>query len=312
MTGPLVIAIPVYNDWASLRLLLRSIDGLGLPAEVVIMDDGSTAEFVPDLCAGGFAHLQQVSILRLRRNLGHQRAISIGLVHVHQHFVDAVTVVMDGDGEDKPEDIVAMLRKFEAEEGRKIIFAERTRRSESAIFQICYGTYRVVHRILTGVQVRVGNFSVIPYRALSGLVVTAEIWNHYAAAVLATRVPHDSVPTARGGRLSGKSSLNFVALVVHGLSAISLYGDRLGVRLLSLSAVLMALLMVGVLISPWTGNLVGLLTILLTQLVLMSFLFAYITLSNRSSASFLPLRDCPYFVDSVRVIYPVSSPAGLG
>ena len=308
MTEPLIIAIPVFNDWPALRLLLRAIDRIPLPpAHVLAIDDGSTMEPGPDLCAGGFERLAQVTILRLRRNLGHQRAISTGLVYIHENFPEAVTVVMDGDGEDKPEDIVPMLEKFQMEDRRKIIFAERTRRTESMVFRAFYRIYKVAHYALTGVQVRVGNFSVIPYRALSSLVVTSEIWNHYAAAVLATRLPHDSVPTARGVRLSGKSHMNFVSLVVHGLSAMSLYGDRVGVRLLSLSVCLIGLLMLAVLatlfIAGWTAHVLGLLTILLMQAVLMCFVSAFITLSNRSSVSFLPLRDCPYFVGSVRTVY---------
>ena len=101
-----------------------------------------------------------------------------------------------------------------------------------------YAMFKLLHRVLTGKGVRVGNFSVMPRRRLSSLVVVAEIWNHYAAAVFRSRQPHCMIPTHRSRRLCGSSSMNFVSLVTHGLSAISVYSDVVGVRLLVMSVLL--------------------------------------------------------------------------
>lgn len=296
----LVILIPVFNDWPAVDLLLGQLDRVAGHARVVLIDDGSTE---PRHLQSTPGNLASVEVLRLRRNLGHQRAIATGFVYVHDTYPGCRTLVMDGDGEDKPTDIPALQHKFGECGGRKIVFAERTRRSETIVFRVFYQAYKIFHLALTGIEVKVGNFSVIPYAALSSLVVTSEIWNHYAAAAFAARLPYATVPTARGTRLSGQSRMNFVSLVVHGLSAISVYSDRVGVRLLSVSAILMTGLAGAVLVAGHATFLTGLLSVLFMQTVLMSFLFAFITLSSRSRAAFLPLRDCPYFIAGVDPVY---------
>ncbi len=314
---PLIILIPVFNDWTALEALLRGIDRAVAGRDhthIVVIDDGSTLAR-PETFHSDFARLHSVTVVRLRRNLGHQRAICVGLVYVHDTYPGATTVIMDGDGEDKPEDIDRLLKKFDAEQGRLIVFAARTRRTESLMFRVFYAMYKAAHYALTGIAVRVGNFSVVPWPALSSLIVTSEVWNHYAAAVYESRLPHESVPVPRGVRLSGKSTMNFVSLVTHGLSAISVYGDRVGVRLLILSGAMVVLIVAGVLatiairlfttlaIAGWATYVTGLLLILLMQLISMSFIFAFITLNSRSRPSFLPIRDCPYFIDETTTIY---------
>ena len=94
--------------------------------------------------------------------------------------------------------------------------------------------------LLTGIPVRVGNFSVIPAAQLRRLVVVSELWNHYAAAVFKARTPKATVPTARAPRLAGRSRMNFVDLVTHGLSALSVHSELIGVRLLVVAAVLIS------------------------------------------------------------------------
>src|ERR1051326_8593861 len=194
---PLIVLIPVYNDWLSLGLVLRQLDEVAVERgwmEVVIVDDASTEEPDAKFCATGFSGLQKIVVLRLRRNLGHQRAISVGMVYVYQTYPDAVTVGMDSDGEDVPSDIPRLLAAFRDSNSRKIIFAERARRAEGLLFKFFYHFYKALHLALTGIRVRVGNFSVVPYSSLSSLVVISETWNHYAAAVLNARLPHAMVP----------------------------------------------------------------------------------------------------------------------
>jgi polyisoprenyl-phosphate glycosyltransferase len=125
--------------------------------------------------------------------------------------------------------LVAQLQRDKA---TAIVFAERRRRSEGLLFTILYHTYRLMHKVLTGVSVRVGNFSAVPRHLLSSIVAVSELWNHYAAAVVKARLPYTTIPTRRGTRLHGRSSMRFVSLVTHGLSAMSVFGDAIGVRLL--------------------------------------------------------------------------------
>lgn len=311
----ILILIPIYNDWSSAGLLLRDADAVflreGLSADILFVDDGSTVPIPASLSSGPLSAIRRLDVLQLRRNLGHQRAIAVGLAFVHSSRQCEAVVVMDGDGEDKPSDIPRLLDQLGAEQGTKIVFAERTRRSESFTFRVFYRTYRILHKLLTGLSVRVGNFSVVPYPALDTLVVVSELWNHYAAAVFTSRLPYTTVPTERGRRLSGRPQMHFASLVVHGLSALSVYGDVVGVRLLVVSGILALLLAFGIVVATivrlattlaipgWATYAIGILFVILLQTLVIAGLFVFTILSARANMSFLPLRDHHLFVKRV-------------
>jgi hypothetical protein len=156
---------------------------------------------------------------------------------------------MDGDGEDTPDGALQLLRAFS---GATAIFAERSRRTESFVFRLFYHLYKVLHRMLTGISVRAGNFSILPSHYLVTLVVMSELWNHYAAAVFRSGLPFTTRPIPRGYRITGTSRMNFVSLTAHGISAISVFGDVVGVRLL---------------IASMTGSLIAALGILAVTMI---------------------------------------------
>lgn len=313
MTGPeiainkLVILMPVYNDWdAAMRLfplLDNELIANQMKAEILIVDDGSTDPIPQNLRQTSFSGIESIDVLSLRRNLGHQRAIAIGLCFVEANRPCDAVVVMDCDGEDDPRDVYRLVQECIAHGGRKIIFAARVRRSENFVFKFFYHLYRLTHFLLTGVRVRVGNFSIVPGTALKRLVVVSELWNHYAAAVHKARFPLAVLPTHRADRLCGKSRMNLVALVVHGLSAMAVFGDRIGVRLLfivSLGMLLAGTALVAVIgvrfftqlaIPGWATYAVGLLLVMLMQMLVVVLVFAFVILASRDTASIIPARD---------------------
>jgi polyisoprenyl-phosphate glycosyltransferase len=311
--GPsLAILIPIFNDWESLRLLLpkldRAVEGMEGRVSVLVVDDASTEPIPEGWLQQDFIALDSIEILRLRSNQGHQRAIALGLYHVHE-FTDAeAVVVMDGDGEDRPEDLPELLGAFAAAEGCEVVFAARTKRMESLAFRLCYRAYRLAHRALTGVVVRVGNFSVVPRTALARLMAVPDLWNHYAASVYRARLPRRLVPLPRGRRLAGESKMNFVSLLIHGLSAMSVFSDQVSARLLTAAAgfAVVAMGLIGVTagvrwftdlaIPGWATFTVGLLLLLVVQLLSFATLFAFLIAGRRSSVNFLLTRDAPYFI----------------
>lgn len=315
----IVIVIPVYNDWEAISLLLLQIDKI-LPYSqfefhIVLVDDGSTVECNSKSWNNKVKAINSARVLRLRRNLGHQRAIAVGLTYVYKNMACRAVVVMDGDGEDKPSDIPVLLKELERLHGEKVIFAERKKRSESVLFRFCYFAYRIVHKVFTGIEVRVGNFSIIPQGYLSSLVVSSELWNHYAATVFRLRLPRSSVPTERGERLRGKGKMNFVSLVVHGLSAISVFGEVASIRVLLGAGlcILFSIFLIGIIIAirfwtdlaipGWATYASGLLIILLFQVVTISNATVLNILSKRDSFGFLPIRDCGFFIEGVRALW---------
>ena len=315
--------IPIFNDWTSVAELVTQLDEVARTSElslhILLVDDGSTTDEGGRLAGLHLSAIRALDVLRLRRNLGHQRAIAIGLAYVEQHVEHQPVVIMDGDGEDRPEDVPRLLAAMTVDaEGESIVFAERLRRSEGLRFATLYWLYRTLHRLLTGEQVRVGNFCAIPASFLPRLVAVSQLWNHFAAAVFDSRFRRRTVPTARGRRYSGSSRLDYVDLTTHGLSAMSVFAARIGVRLLVVTAVLAgaAAVVIGVVLArlylhggpvpPWMAYLVGTLIVLIFQAAALSLMFVFTILGGREGAAFLPLRDYAYYVARMDHVLPHS------
>ena len=319
--SPLRVAIlmPLHDDWTSAAELIRRIDksisSVAYRVEIVLVDDRSEQMCERSIFPSSLSAVRTIRILRLRRNVGHQRAIAIGLMHIKETIGCDAVVVMDADGEDTPAGVVQLLDAYSINGGAKAIFAERSRRLESFLFRSFYVFYKILHRSLTGVSVRVGNFSILPSRYLGALGVMSELWNHYAAAVFRSKLPFTTIAIPRGHRLAGKSQMNFVDLVSHGLSAISVFGDIVGARLLigSLTGALLAGLGIFAVVTVrfftkwaipgWATYAAGLLAIILVQFVTIASSFTFVVLSNRTNFSFLPLRDHAIFVAETVDLY---------
>lgn len=309
----LTILLPVYNDWDSAALVCAALDQAlvkrpAVAASVLLVDDGSTVPPSPGALARPAVSLKSVAVLTLRRNLGHQRAIAVGLAYLHRERSCDAVVVMDADGEDRPEDVVRLLDAFADQANRTIIFAERRRRFASVPFRLAYWLYRVVHRGLTGLGVKIGNFSILPSAALPNLVVQSSLWSHYAATVVNSRLPMKTVPLDRGRRLTGTSRMNFVALAAHGLSAVSVFRETVATRVLlaasgvaalggvALVALVLARVAWGWTLPPWASLGVGLLALGTLQVIVAALALTLVTLASREQFNVLPVRDYHYFV----------------
>lgn len=309
----IIILMPVYEDWDSAFELCQKIDTVmqsqhALRSSILLVDDGSTAAPHPSQLWFNPKSVENISVLALRRNLGHQRAIAIGLAHVqHDLKVDAV-VVMDGDGQDRAEDIPLLVETMRLARYPISVFAERGKRLENFSFRIFYHCYRILHQLFTGRDIRFGNFSVLPQLHLESLVVYPELWNHYAATVVKSRLPYVRVRSDRAGRLAGKSHMDFISLVIHGMSALFANQEIVGTRFIVLGllitvvlfalmcAVVMVKIFTHLAIPGWATNVIGLLLILVSQAFIASFILVFSIMMNRSQLGFLPIRDYGYFV----------------
>jgi glycosyltransferase involved in cell wall biosynthesis len=307
----LIICMPVYNDWESVIVLLNRIEkvskNISAKFDIILVDDGSTIR-PPKKINMIKPQIGKIEIIQLRRNIGHQRAIAIGLSYIQAEKECQGVIVMDADGEDSPEDVHKLIEAFERAEGAKVIFAKRARRTENYIFKLFYRFYKIIHFVLIGRGIEVGNFSIIPRHLLDRLVGVAELWNHYAASVYRSHLPIDRVPINRGRRIAGQSRMNFVSLVVHGLSALSVYSDIIGVRLLISVSICVLFCISGIIvvfaikyltalaIPGWTTAAMGILLILFAQSIQFSLFFVLFTLFSRSTGNFLPIRDYKYFI----------------
>src|SRR5882724_2159450 len=160
------VVTPAYNDWESLARLLVALDEVGkdsaLRFRVIVVDDSSTVS-APEVWPGlEQSQLESLKIVRLACNLGHQRAIAVGLVMALTDVDEcAGVVVMDSDGEDLPSDLPRLLGASASHAG-SIVCARRARRSEPMVFRVFYQVYKLLFGGLTGAQIDFGNFCLIP------------------------------------------------------------------------------------------------------------------------------------------------------
>ena len=312
----LLVLMPVYEDWASAAEVCRRIDSsfpASWPVElhVILINDGSRTSYRAAFESLQLKFIEDISVLELHRNLGHQRAIAIGLAYVAANLTADGVLVMDADGEDPPEQIPDLIREAERQRLSAVVFAERGRRVEGSLFQVFYFFYRVLHYLLTGRKIRVGNFSFLPWNLLQSLITYPELWNHYAAAVLQSRLPRAMIRLDRGARIQGKSKMGFVDLVMHGMSALFAYHDLVSTRLLFgnfililiSGAIVLALTAgrgIGALTAPGTAAIAILMIV--GQFSIISLLAIFLAVMNRSSYQFLPARDYVHFVRGLFLI----------
>jgi polyisoprenyl-phosphate glycosyltransferase len=313
----LAFMIPVYNDWRSLQMLVQRIDchvsSPNLQLSVFVVDDCSMGQLPNASDFGDLPGINHLEILSLSANLGHQRAIAVGLCELERRGNFDGVVVMDGDGEDRPQEIAALIERFLGARDA-ITVGQRIKRTESLLFRSFYFVYKVTFRLLTGEVIDFGNFCIIPAIVLHRLTHMPEMWNHLAAAAIRSRTRICRVPTARGQRYSGSSSMNLESLIVHGLSAISVFTDVLFARLLAVSvlitlldacfacAVIFVRLFTNLALPGWATSAVGLSAAILLQTLTFSAIAAFLMLATRSSFASMPANYAPNYIDKRLVI----------
>ncbi len=226
---PVIVVIPVYEDAEAVSRLFRDLGALfAHEIFVVVVDDGSLTRPV-ELTSLETAGLQGV-LITLRRNVGHQRAIAVGLGYVAENIeAHQQVVVMDSDGEDPPQSIPALLQGLESE-NVDVVVAQRTTRYASLWFKGFYVLYRLIFRVMTGWSLAFGNFMAMKAHAVRRLVSMHELTIHVAGAVLASRLRVGLCPLDRGRRYAGRSKMNFVGLALHGFKALMVFAEDMLVR----------------------------------------------------------------------------------
>lgn len=317
----IAIVTPVLNDWPSFEELVRRINLLedmkGSRVTVIAVDDGSTSIKSPPRPVPG-DHVQEIRILKLQANQGHQRAIALGLAYVHRELTPDIVLVMDSDGEDRPIDIRHLIEAHKREPG-KIVVAQRRRRSEGLSFRLFYKLYKRAFSLLTGKPISFGNFSLIPADRLSNVIFAPGIWNNFAATILKCRIPLVFVGSDRGNRYFGSSKMNFTSLMVHGFSAISVFTDIVIGRIISFLVAACLGVTGGILgiialkfatatfIAGYATTLIMFLVTLLSVTMFTGFMTILSLLAAREQASTLPVHLLDDLVSDT-IIYPTFEP----
>jgi hypothetical protein len=319
---PDVIAVvcPVLDDWESFAKLVGELDlaGAGTPyrLHILAVDDGSIAG--PDTAfwrETSFSSIAQVEVIHLATNLGHQRAIAVGLVAAARLEALKAVIVMDADGEDKPADILRLLEAHQTEPSH-LILAQRAQRKESLLFRLGYVGYKLLFRLMTGRHIGFGNFCLIPAGRLTQIIYKSDLWNHLAASISRGRLPVRRVKLGRGPRYFGQSKMGYLSLVTFGLSAISVFIDLVIARVLvagglmaalctlAIGAVLWVKIFTAMAIPGWATNALGFAIVLLLQTLALSVVSVLLALYGRSTRGVIPAIDAEPYIHGREILYP--------
>ena len=286
----ITILIPVYNDSTSLLLLIGEIELIAkknplLKITILIVDDDSND-------SSQYTKLEKfkfirIKYLKLKYNVGNQKAIFIGMLFCQNHNTENL-IIMDGDGEDKPQDIMALIERSK-EQNESIIVAKRSQRVNSLFFRFMYFFYKLTFRVLTGKKIDFGNFCLMKKQHINKLLSIEHLKNHFAATILKSKILISKIPLARGPRSAGETKMNYESLITHGLNAISVFSKEVIVRIIIFTLLICIILLFCTLITLYlrfftyiflgqAATVVGILLtiglLILSNAVLMSFIYS--------------------------------------
>ena len=228
------ILIPIHNDWRSVFKLLKNIDkelfGWNEDISVLIINDASKEKEPKNFFI--FENLKSVKIINMKKNKGHTRCIAAGLKYINENEDFDFVIPMDGDGEDRPAELGALLCKgFENPE--IAITGNRVKRSEGLFFRLCYQSHKLLTFIFTGQSIKFGNYSCLPKNIVAQMVNEPATWSSFSGSLSKITKDRLSVPSIRGSRYFGPSQMNFINLIKHSLSIIAVFKNKLLIRSIS-------------------------------------------------------------------------------
>ncbi len=218
------ILIPIYNDWQSVFKLLENINsevsGLDHEFSIIIVNDAST-EARPEISLN-LDNLKSIKIINMKENRGHARCNAAGLKYIHEKEDFDYVIPMDGDGEDRPEEIKQFIENINYYPD-KVIVGERIKRSEGLIFKICYFIHKIITIVFTGQSIKFGNYTFLPKSTVQKMVDEKSTWSSFSGSLAKLEKDRAIVPSIRGTRYFGPSKMNFINLIKHSLSIIAVF-----------------------------------------------------------------------------------------
>ena len=226
------ILIPIFNDWNSVKRLVDNIDkvinDINCNFSIIIVNDASTQK-KPENCFN-FKNLKSIKIINMLENRGHGRCNAAGLKYIYENEDFDYVLPMDGDGEDRPEEIIQFVEKIKTDPDIPVV-GERIKRSESNLFKFCYVVHKILTFIFTGKSIKFGHFSCIPKSIVKEMVNEKATWNCYSASLVKiTKEKRNSIPSIRGKRYFDLSKMSFYNLIILSFSIISVFKYNVLIR----------------------------------------------------------------------------------
>ena len=227
----IIILVPVYNDWKSVSKLIEEINSivsnLNCNFSIMIINDASTEQ--QSIYAPNLENIQSVQIINMKENRGHARCIAAGLKHIFENEEFDYVIPMDGDGEDRPEEIRNFVEYINYTSDKPIV-GERVKRSESLFFKFCYNIHKILTFAFTGQSIKFGNYTCLPKSTVEKMINNKATWSSFSGALAMLEKERSVVPSIRGARYFGPSKMSFINLVMHSLSIISVFKINVLIR----------------------------------------------------------------------------------
>ncbi|MEY3809329.1 MAG: hypothetical protein RL306_517 [Pseudomonadota bacterium] len=236
------ILIPVFNDWESLSILLNNIHALKINnlarIKILIIDDCSSETLNKKI---EFDSFEDIEIIKNIKNIGHGKSIANGINYLNKKNDFDYLIVMDGDGEDRPEEVKELILKS-IELPSVTITANRIKRSESAFFKLSYHLHKILTLVLTGYSIKFGNFMCIPKKDLNLITSNKNLFVSFSGTVAKFIKNKTSIPSIRGVRYFGPTKMSFLKLIRHSLLIISVFRKETAIRLSILFSIYVTLI----------------------------------------------------------------------
>ena len=225
------ILIPVYNDWQSVFKLLENINSevsnLDHEFSVIIVNDAST-ETKPELSVN-LEKLNSIKIINMKENQGHARCNAAGLKHIFENEEFDYVIPMDGDGEDRPEEIKQLVDNLNYHPDQPIV-GERIKRSEGIFFKFCYFVHKIITSTFTGQSIKFGNYTCLPKSTVEKMINEKATWSSFSGSLAKVAKDKAIIPSERGTRYFGPSKMSFKKLLIHSLSIVSVFKINVLIR----------------------------------------------------------------------------------
>ena len=226
-----IILIPIYNDRESLTKLIENInseiEGINSEISIIVINDASSQQIIDQY--QNIENISSIEIINMKENRGHARCIASGLKYIFEKKQFDYVIPMDGDGEDRPEEIKNFIELAEQSEDQSIT-GERIKRSESLFFKFCYQFHKFLTLAFTGQSIKFGNFTCLSKSTVEKMLNEKATWNSFSGSLKKTEKNLLSIPSIRGARYFGPSKMSFFNLLKHSLSIISVFRKTVLIR----------------------------------------------------------------------------------
>ena len=226
-----IILIPIYNDKESLIKLIENINlevkDLNSEISIIVVNDASSQQVIDNY--QNIENIHSIKVINMKENRGHTRCIASGLKYIFEKKEFDYVIPMDGDGEDRPEEIKNLIQLAEQSDTKSIV-AERVKRSETIFFKLCYQAHKIITSTFTGQSIKFGNFTCLSKITVEKMINEKATWNSFSGSLKKVEKDLLSIPSIRGTRYFGPSKMSFLNLLKHSLSIISVFRKTVLIR----------------------------------------------------------------------------------